>query len=75
MDIRLLQGKWNDTDSRLVAEEMVRDALKAGWYAKYEGKAAPTVVVGEDGTVELAQYNVKATGHVAKLRRDLGLSA
>ena len=25
------------------------------------------------GKVELAQYNVKATGHVAKLRRDLGL--
>jgi peroxiredoxin Q/BCP len=23
--------------------------------------------------VEKAQYNVKATGHVAKLRRDLGL--
>ena len=32
-----------------------------------------TFVVDEEGTVELAQYNVKATGHVAKLRRDLGL--
>jgi uncharacterized protein (TIGR02722 family) len=43
-----LSGKWNDTDSRLVAEEMVRDALKAGWYGKYEaGKTTPTVVVGE----------------------------
>lgn len=28
-----------------------------------------------DGTVSVAQYNVKATGHVAKLRRDLGLDA
>ena len=37
------------------------------------GVIRSTVVVGEDGTVELAQYNVKATGHVAKLRRDLGL--
>ncbi len=27
------------------------------------------------GTVEVAQYNVKATGHVAKLRRDLDLPA
>jgi peroxiredoxin Q/BCP len=27
--------------------------------------------VDEDGTIALAQYNVKATGHVAKLRRDL----
>jgi peroxiredoxin Q/BCP len=27
----------------------------------------------EDGKVERAMYNVKATGHVAKLRKDLGL--
>ena len=27
------------------------------------------------GKLALAQYNVKATGHVAKLRRDLGLAA
>ena len=33
-----------------------------------------TVVVDEDGKVFLAQYNVKATGHVAKLRRDLELN-
>ena len=38
-----------------------------------EGVIRSTVVVDEDGVVELAQYNVKATGHVAKLRRDLGL--
>ncbi|MCH1867175.1 thioredoxin-dependent thiol peroxidase [Nocardioides sp. CFH 31398] len=38
-----------------------------------EGVIRSTVVVDEQGTVELAQYNVKATGHVAKLRRDLGL--
>ncbi len=38
-----------------------------------EGVIRSTFVIDEDGTVELAQYNVKATGHVAKLRRDLGL--
>lgn len=38
-----------------------------------EGVIRSTVVVDAEGTVELAQYNVKATGHVAKLRRDLGL--
>ncbi|WP_454051585.1 thioredoxin-dependent thiol peroxidase [Cellulomonas sp. Marseille-Q8402] len=37
------------------------------------GVIRSTVVVAPDGTVELAQYNVKATGHVAKLRRDLGI--
>ena len=39
-----------------------------------EGVIRSTVVVDEDGKVEVAQYNVKATGHVAKLRRDLGLA-
>ncbi len=37
------------------------------------GVIRSTVVVDPQGTVELAQYNVKATGHVAKLRRDLGI--
>ena len=39
------------------------------------GVIRSTFVVGEDGTLEHAAYNVKATGHVAKLRRDLGLDA
>ena len=39
-----------------------------------EGVIRSTFVVDEDGTIELAQYNVKATGHVAKLRRDLGIA-
>ena len=40
-----------------------------------EGVIRSTFVVDPEGTLELAQYNVKATGHVAKLRRDLGLDA
>src|SRR6478672_1408430 len=40
-----------------------------------QGVIRSTFVVDEEGKVELAQYNVKATGHVAKLRRDLGLDA
>jgi thioredoxin-dependent peroxiredoxin len=38
-----------------------------------QGVIRSTFVVGTDGKVELAQYNVKATGHVAKLHKDLGL--
>ena len=40
-----------------------------------QGVIRSTIVVDEDGKVEVAQYNVKATGHVAKLRRDLGLAS
>ena len=38
-----------------------------------EGVIRSTVVVDEDGKVSQTWYNVKAAGHVAKLRRDLGL--
>jgi thioredoxin-dependent peroxiredoxin len=37
------------------------------------GVIRSTFVIDEDGRVERAMYNVKATGHVAKLRRELGL--
>jgi peroxiredoxin Q/BCP len=40
-----------------------------------QGVIRSTFVVDEEGRIELAQYNVKATGHVAKLRRDLGIDA
>lgn len=37
------------------------------------GVIRSTFLVDADGTIELAQYNVRATGHVAKLRRDLSV--
>jgi len=39
------------------------------------GVIRSTFVVDAEGKLELAQYGVKATGHVAKLRRDLGLDS
>ncbi|MGK2882969.1 MAG: thioredoxin-dependent thiol peroxidase [Mycobacterium sp.] len=38
-----------------------------------QGVIRSTFVVDEKGTIEVAQYNIKATGHVAKLRRDLSV--
>jgi peroxiredoxin Q/BCP len=38
------------------------------------GVIRSTFVVDAEGRIEQAQYNVKATGHVAKLRRELGLA-
>lgn len=37
------------------------------------GVIRSTFLVDEKGTIEVAQYNVRATGHVAKLRRDLSV--
>jgi thioredoxin-dependent peroxiredoxin len=39
-----------------------------------EGVIRSTFVVGPEGKIEVAQYNVKATGHVAKLRRELSVA-
>jgi len=40
-----------------------------------EGVIRSTFVIDEQGFIELAQYNVKATGHVARLRKALGVDA
>jgi peroxiredoxin len=37
------------------------------------GVIRSTFVVDDKGKIEVAQYNIKATGHVAKLRRDLSV--
>lgn len=44
-----LSGNWNDTDSRLVAEEMVKDALSRPWLTQFteQNKEKPVVVVGK----------------------------
>ena len=43
-----LSGRWNDTDSRLVAEEMVKDGLSRPWLINHvESKGQrPTIIVG-----------------------------
>jgi uncharacterized protein (TIGR02722 family) len=43
-----LSGRWNDTDSRLVAEEMIGDAMTRPWKARHweNHSERPTVIVG-----------------------------
>jgi len=44
-----LSGRWNDTDSQLVAEEMINDSLSRPWLTDYIEKSGkkPTTIVGE----------------------------
>jgi peroxiredoxin Q/BCP len=56
-----------------VAEAYGAWGEKKNYGKVYEGLIRSTIVVDEEGKVALAQYNVRATGHVAKLRRDLGI--
>jgi hypothetical protein len=43
-----VSGHWNDTDARLVAEEMISDCLSRPWYANAQADLGknPTVIVG-----------------------------
>jgi hypothetical protein len=43
-----LSGRWNDTDSRLVSEEMVKDCLSHPWLSRHlrDDSENPTVIVG-----------------------------
>ena len=43
-----LSGRWNDADSRLVAEAMISDCLNQRWLFKWESQSKkPTVIVGK----------------------------
>jgi peroxiredoxin Q/BCP len=58
-----------------VAEAYAAWGEKKNYGRSYEGLIRSTVVVDPEGKVTAAQYNVRATGHVAKLRRDLKVDA
>ncbi|MGC0237209.1 thioredoxin-dependent thiol peroxidase [Arthrobacter sp. SD76] len=62
-------------EDHAVAEAYGAWGEKKNYGKTYEGLIRSTIVVDPDGQVLLAQYNVRATGHVAKLRRDLKLDA
>ena len=63
------------SDPDLVVHEAYGTYGEKKLYGKIvQGVIRSTFVVGEDGKIEVAQYNVKATGHVAKLRRELDVA-
>ncbi|MFD6154819.1 thioredoxin-dependent thiol peroxidase [Streptomyces sp. NPDC060243] len=60
--------------SKAVMEEYGAFGEKKLYGKTVTGVIRSTIVVDEEGKVERALYNVKATGHVAKIIRDLGLA-
>jgi len=66
-----LSGNWNDTDSRLVADEMVQDALSRAWlprFTKDKGKV-PTVIVGQ--VRNLSHEHINTRTFIADIERAL----
>ncbi|MFF7854934.1 thioredoxin-dependent thiol peroxidase [Streptomyces sp. NPDC007904] len=76
-------AKFRDKESLKVTlladpDKRVLEAYGAYGEKKLYGKTVvgvirSTVIVDEQGTVERALYNVKATGHVAKIIKDLAI--
>lgn len=68
-EVKDLSGNWNDTDSRLVSEEMIRDSLSAGWISRHEQKSKnpPAVIVG--GVRNLSHEHINTRTFIADLER------
>lgn len=66
-----LSGRWNDTDSRLVAEEMIREALSHQWVDHFSQKhrKPPTVIVGT--VVNRSHEHINVQTFIKDLEREL----
>lgn len=62
-------------EDHTVAEAYGAWGEKKNYGKTYQGLIRSTIVVDPEGKVAVAQYNVRAAGHVAKLRRDLKLDS
>jgi penicillin-binding protein activator len=70
-EVKDLSGAWNDTDSRLVSEEMIQDVLSRAWLQDYTGarKKQPNVIVGE--IRNLSHEHINLNTFVADMERAL----
>ncbi len=68
-EVRDLSGAWNDTDSRLVSEEMIADVMSRPWLGNHERGAGkpPVVIVGE--VRNLSHEHINLNTFVSDLER------
>jgi penicillin-binding protein activator len=66
-----LSGRWNDTDSRMVAEAMVKDALQYPWLGNFEksNQRPPVVVVG--AVLNSSHEHINVHTFITDLEREL----
>ncbi len=66
-----LSGRWNDTDSRMVAEAMVKEALQYPWLGNFEkaNQRQPVVVVGT--VVNSSHEHISVQTFITDLEREL----
>lgn len=66
-----LSGRWNDTDSRMVAEAMVKEALQYPWLGNFEkaNQRQPVVVVGT--VLNSSHEHINVQTFITDLEREL----
>lgn len=66
-----LSGAWNDTDSQLVAKEMISDVLNRPWFTNFTGKTGkqPAVIIGSIRNLSHEHINTKT--FVNEMEREL----
>ncbi len=66
-----LSGDWNDTDSRMVSEEMIADVLSRPWISNFVNQQnnQPAVIVGEIRNLSHEHINVNT--FVGDMEREL----
>ncbi len=66
-----LSGRWNSTDSRLVAEEMIRDVLSRPWLTNFASKSGRTPVVIVGMMRNLSSEHIEMGTFVSDVSREL----
>ena len=66
-----LSGRWNDTDSRIVSESMVKEALQYPWLGNFSQakKRQPVVVVGT--VLNKSHEHINVQTFITDLEREL----
>jgi uncharacterized protein (TIGR02722 family) len=70
-----LSGKWNDTDSRLVAQEMIADCLSRPWLTEFNRAAGKKPVVTVGTIDNLSHEHIAIETFIADFERELINSA
>ena len=65
-----LSGRWNDTDSKQVAEEMIRDVMSKPWLERFTAKnrKPPVVIVGV--VVNRSHEHIEAETFIKDMERE-----
>ncbi|MEQ6342798.1 MAG: penicillin-binding protein activator LpoB [Gammaproteobacteria bacterium] len=70
-EVKDLSGAWNDTDSQMVAKEMMDDVMNRAWIGEFKGdkKRKPAVIVGE--IRNLSHEHINVSTFVQELQRNM----